>query len=63
VVGSDAEDVVVADIYPGMGAVGGIRTGVSASASLHSLVVRADMPFLNAFLLRRLMELSTGGNL
>lgn len=58
--GSDAKTTSVADIYPGTGALGGIYTGVLTSASSHSLVVGADMPFLNPSLLRRLMELAPG---
>ncbi len=57
---SDARIISVSDIYPGMGALGGIYTGVSTSASSHNLVVGADMPFLNPSLLRLLMDLSPG---
>lgn len=52
--------LVEADIYPGKGALGGIYTGILASRSLHSLVVGADMPFLNPGLLRFLMGLAPG---
>ena len=37
---------VVTDRYPGRGSLGGIFTGVDASAEPWSLVVACDMPFL-----------------
>jgi molybdopterin-guanine dinucleotide biosynthesis protein A len=37
----------VSDSYPGRGSLGGIFTGVDASAERWSLVVACDMPFLN----------------
>ena len=43
---------VVADIYPGKGALGGVYTGLVTSESLYNLVVASDMPFLNEALLR-----------
>ena len=49
---------VVTDLYPGGGALGGIYTGLVRARSLHSLVVAGDMPFLNPFLLRYLIQLS-----
>jgi molybdopterin-guanine dinucleotide biosynthesis protein A len=59
-VGADPRPMVTADIYPGKGALGGIYTGVLASASFESLVVGADMPFLSPRLLSYLMSLSAG---
>ncbi len=50
---------VVSDRYPGRGSLGGIFTGLDASAETWSLVVACDMPFLNPELLRHLMEEST----
>lgn len=50
---------VVSDRYPGRGSLGGIFTGVDASAQLWSLVVACDMPFLNRELLRHLTEESS----
>jgi len=47
---------VVADRYPGRGSLGGIFTGLEASAESWSLVVACDMPFLNLDLLRHLIE-------
>ncbi len=50
----------VQDIYPGKGALGGIYTGLLASASQYSLVVAADMPFLNPDLLEHLVSVAPG---
>ena len=49
---------IIADFYPGKGALGGIYTGLAASASSHSLVVAGDMPLLSSSLLHYLMEIS-----
>jgi molybdopterin-guanine dinucleotide biosynthesis protein A len=49
---------VVSDRYPGGGSLGGIFTGLEASAEPWSLVVACDMPFLNRELLRHLMAQS-----
>lgn len=54
------EVATVTDIYPGKGALGGIYTGLSVVASRHSLVVAADMPFLNLDLLQHLASMATG---
>jgi len=54
------EAIVVIDIYPGMGSLGGIYTGLTASSSLYNLVVACDMPFLNPSLLEYLMKVSPG---
>ena len=58
VVSATTEARIVADVYPGKGALGGIYTGLASSDSFHNLVVAADMPFLNPSLLRYLMRLS-----
>lgn len=50
----------VPDIYPGKGALGGIYTGLTATNSQYSLVVAADMPFLNPDLLQYLVGVATG---
>jgi len=47
---------VVSDRYPGRGSLGGIFTGVDASAERWSLVVACDLPFLNREVLRHLIE-------
>jgi molybdopterin-guanine dinucleotide biosynthesis protein A len=46
---------VVSDRYPGGGSLGGIFTGLEASAEPWSLVVACDMPFLNRELLCHLI--------
>jgi molybdopterin-guanine dinucleotide biosynthesis protein A len=46
---------VVSDRYPGRGSLGGIFSGLEASAEPWSLVVACDMPFLNRELLRYLI--------
>ena len=46
---------VVSDRYPGKGSLGGIFTGLDASAEPWSLVVACDMPFLSRELLRYLI--------
>lgn len=51
---------VVPDLSPGRGVLGGIRSGLVASRTKHSLVVAADMPFLNTDLLRYLVSLAPG---
>ena len=51
---------VVVDFYPSGGALGGIYTGLVRARSLYSLVTAGDMPFLNPFLLRYLVQLSPG---
>jgi molybdopterin-guanine dinucleotide biosynthesis protein A len=50
----------VPDIYPGRGALGGIYTGLTAAKSQYSLVVAADMPFLNPDLLQHLVSVAPG---
>jgi len=49
---------IVVDLYPNKGALGGIYTGLVAARSFHSLVVAADMPFLNLSLVRYLIQIS-----
>lgn len=51
---------IVVDLYPGKAAFGGIYTGLSSANTLYGLVVACDMPFLNAALLRYLVELAPG---
>jgi molybdopterin-guanine dinucleotide biosynthesis protein A len=50
---------IVTDIQPGKGPLGGIYTGLLASKSWHNLVVASDMPFLNAGLLRYMIQVAT----
>jgi molybdopterin-guanine dinucleotide biosynthesis protein A len=48
------------DIIPGQGSLGGIYTGLVKSGSFYNLIVAADMPFLNAPLLRYMIEAADG---
>jgi len=54
---------LVADIYPGKGALGGVYTGLATSDSLFNLVVACDMPFLSQDLLRYMVQLADGFDL
>ncbi len=49
---------VIADIYPGLGPLGGVYTGLEASESPLNIVVACDMPFLNTELLDYMLGLS-----
>ena len=46
---------VVPDLYPQIGALGGIQSAISWSGHEHCLVVACDMPFLSLPLLRRMV--------
>jgi molybdopterin-guanine dinucleotide biosynthesis protein A len=50
---------VVADIYPGMGPLGGIYTGLTASISDVNIIAACDMPFLNTELMQYMSEILT----
>ncbi len=52
------EAIVVSDVYPGKGSLGGIYSGLKRSSHAHSLVVACDMPFLNVSLLRYMQMLA-----
>jgi molybdopterin-guanine dinucleotide biosynthesis protein A len=52
------EAVVVGDVFPGKGALGGIYSGLRAATGNRSLVVACDMPFLNLSLLRYMQGLA-----
>lgn len=54
---------VVADIYPGKAAFGGIYTGLANASAPYGLVVACDMPFLNSALLRYLIQIALGFNI
>ena len=55
------EDTRVAlDLYPGLGSLGGIFSGLSAARHPYALVVGCDMPFLNPDLMRHLLSLREG---
>jgi len=51
---------MVADLYTGKGALGGIYTGLFHAAHSHAFVAACDMPFLNKDLIRHLIDLSPG---
>lgn len=51
---------VVADAYPGRGALVGLATGLAASRARYNLAVACDMPFLNQALLRYMLGLTAG---
>jgi molybdopterin-guanine dinucleotide biosynthesis protein A len=54
---------VVADAYPGRGALVGLATGLAASKARYNLAVACDMPFLNQTLLRYMLGLKDGFDL
>jgi len=47
---------MIADILPGNGSLGGLYTAIASSSADYTLCVACDMPFLNAELLRDLIE-------
>lgn len=47
----------VDDVYPGVGCLGGIYSGLKEASSDYALVVACDMPFLNLELLRYMISL------
>lgn len=49
---------IITDIYPQKGPLGGIYTGLVSSKYPLSIVVACDMPFLNADLFQRMIDLS-----
>ena len=51
---------VVADIYPDMGPLGGIYTGLTASTSDINIIAACDMPFLNTELLEYMADILAG---
>ena len=48
---------IVADIYPEMGPLGGIYTGLTASTSDVNILAACDMPFLNTELIKHMVDL------
>jgi molybdopterin-guanine dinucleotide biosynthesis protein A len=54
----ELEAIVMTDVYPGKGALGGIYSGVKRASNARSLVVACDMPFLNVSLLRYMQALA-----
>jgi molybdopterin-guanine dinucleotide biosynthesis protein A len=51
---------MVADLYTGKGALGGVYTGLFHASHSHAFVAACDMPFLNRDLIRHLIDLSPG---
>ena len=51
---------MVPDVVAGKGALGGIHSAIHHAAAPHCLVVACDMPFLNAGVLRYLVDQRTG---
>jgi molybdopterin-guanine dinucleotide biosynthesis protein A len=54
---------VIADAYPGSGALVGLASGLAASKADYNLVVACDMPFLNRELIRYMLGLGGGFDL
>ncbi len=54
---------IVADAYPGRGALVGLATGLAASKARYNIAVACDMPFLNPALLRYMLGLAAGFDL
>jgi molybdopterin-guanine dinucleotide biosynthesis protein A len=52
------EAIVISDVYPGKGSLGGIYSGLRRAGSSHCLVVACDMPFVNMSLLRYMQALA-----
>lgn len=53
---------VVPDVYPGMGSLGGIFSGLAAARNEWAVVAACDMPFLNPDLLGYLLSLREGAD-
>lgn len=51
---------IVADLYPGMGALAGIQAGLTQSTTPYIFVVACDMPDLNVRLIRHLISMAQG---
>jgi len=51
---------LVNDIFPGLGPLGGVYTGLKHARSFYNLVVACDMPFLNQDFLRYMMAVAGG---
>lgn len=51
---------LIADLWPGKGALGGIYTGLFHASHSHAFVAACDMPLLNKALISRLAALSPG---
>ncbi len=58
----DADHRTAVDVFPDCGSLGGIYTGLDASATEWSLITACDMPFLSAPLLAHMAELRDGAD-
>jgi len=52
----------IADIYPGMGPLGGIHAALTSSTAERAFVTACDMPGLNPRLIRELCSIQDGGD-
>ncbi len=56
-------DRCIADVYPGVGTLGGIHAGLLAARHQRAIVVGCDMPFLNPALLAWFVDAAEGADL
>lgn len=56
-------DRCIADVYPGVGTLGGIHAGLLAARHERAIVVGCDMPFLNPALLAWFVDAAEGADL
>ena len=56
----DQDAVIVTDILPGKGALGGIYTGLFYAAEEHAFIAACDMPFLNRSFLEYMVRQTAG---
>jgi molybdenum cofactor guanylyltransferase len=54
---------IVADFLQNRGLLGGIYAGLAASESFYNFVAASDMPFLNAGLIRYMLDIAEGSDL
>jgi len=47
---------VVKDVIPGLGPLGGLYSGLSASSNIHSFLIGCDMPFVNLELVKYMIR-------
>lgn len=56
----DQEAVIVTDILPGKGALGGLYTGLFYSTDEYAFLAACDMPFLNTSFMEYMLQQTTG---
>jgi molybdenum cofactor guanylyltransferase len=59
---TDSPVVVVEDVYPEIGPLGGIYTGLAAVSHAQALALACDMPLLQRPLIRKLLEMAPGND-